>query len=285
MLGRTIFFFTQKTAYEMRISDWSSDVCSSDLTTTVPTAAINLGDTSIGANGDAAGRIEFLGDGAITMASLTAEALGSAAPTNNDTDAAASGIFFGVYGGTVPTAGNATLTTAGSIGVHGQGGGLVANGGDMSLTAGDQIDTPHYLPTCTPHKTTAGGPITGASVTAEALGSAAPTNKDTDAAASGIFFGVYGGTVQTAGNATLTTDGSIGVHGQGGGIVAIGGDLSLQAGDQIDIRHDFRAGTAPTIQAGGNLIATAGTGISSAAGSLLAANGTLSLTDRKSTRL
>src|SRR3546814_10863846 len=28
---RTLFFFKQKTAYEMRISDWSSDVCSSDL--------------------------------------------------------------------------------------------------------------------------------------------------------------------------------------------------------------------------------------------------------------
>src|SRR3546814_18361786 len=27
------FFFKQKTAYEMRISDWSSDVCSSDLLT------------------------------------------------------------------------------------------------------------------------------------------------------------------------------------------------------------------------------------------------------------
>src|SRR3546814_11774946 len=27
-----IFFFKQKTAYEMHISDWSSDVCSSDLT-------------------------------------------------------------------------------------------------------------------------------------------------------------------------------------------------------------------------------------------------------------
>src|SRR3546814_5011089 len=27
------FFFKQKTAYEMRISDWSSDVCSSDLAT------------------------------------------------------------------------------------------------------------------------------------------------------------------------------------------------------------------------------------------------------------
>src|SRR3546814_10347190 len=28
------FFFKQKTAYEMRISDWSSDVCSSDLVRT-----------------------------------------------------------------------------------------------------------------------------------------------------------------------------------------------------------------------------------------------------------
>src|SRR3546814_3149065 len=32
MLGRSFFFFfKQKTAYEMRISDWSSNVCSSDL--------------------------------------------------------------------------------------------------------------------------------------------------------------------------------------------------------------------------------------------------------------
>src|SRR3546814_14575712 len=39
----TLFFFKQKTAYEMRISDWSSDVCSSDLANTpiiaVPTTA------------------------------------------------------------------------------------------------------------------------------------------------------------------------------------------------------------------------------------------------------
>src|SRR3546814_3279165 len=34
------FFFKQKTAYEMRISDWSSDVCSSDL---------QLGDDAAGA--------------------------------------------------------------------------------------------------------------------------------------------------------------------------------------------------------------------------------------------
>src|SRR3546814_5569856 len=30
-LVSVVFFFKQKTAYEMRISDWSSDVCSSDL--------------------------------------------------------------------------------------------------------------------------------------------------------------------------------------------------------------------------------------------------------------
>src|SRR3546814_9842318 len=31
VFGFVFFFFKQKTAYEMRISDWSSDVCSSDL--------------------------------------------------------------------------------------------------------------------------------------------------------------------------------------------------------------------------------------------------------------
>src|SRR3546814_10420897 len=31
-----VFFFKQKTAYEMRISDWSSDVCSSDLIDLLP---------------------------------------------------------------------------------------------------------------------------------------------------------------------------------------------------------------------------------------------------------
>src|SRR3546814_5762513 len=31
LCGELVFFFKQKTAYEMRISDWSSDVCSSDL--------------------------------------------------------------------------------------------------------------------------------------------------------------------------------------------------------------------------------------------------------------
>src|SRR3546814_7942393 len=37
------FVFKQKTAYEMRISDWSSDVCSSDLGKTVVTFNTNAG--------------------------------------------------------------------------------------------------------------------------------------------------------------------------------------------------------------------------------------------------
>src|SRR3546814_13260458 len=36
----SFFFFKQKTAYEMRISDWSSDVCSSDLRIGEPRAAM-----------------------------------------------------------------------------------------------------------------------------------------------------------------------------------------------------------------------------------------------------
>src|SRR3546814_2458507 len=44
-----IFFFKQKTAYEMRISDWSSDVCSSDLVTA---ANVATGDYVIDAKRD-----------------------------------------------------------------------------------------------------------------------------------------------------------------------------------------------------------------------------------------
>src|SRR3546814_6554058 len=36
------FFFKQKTAYEMRISDWSSDVCSSDLLAALMIATARL---------------------------------------------------------------------------------------------------------------------------------------------------------------------------------------------------------------------------------------------------
>src|SRR3546814_17398314 len=44
----TVFFVKQKTAYEMRISDWSSDVCSSDLEKVVRKGADSfLGGTDI----------------------------------------------------------------------------------------------------------------------------------------------------------------------------------------------------------------------------------------------
>src|SRR3546814_2216302 len=42
MLVCLFFFFKQKTAYEMRISDWSSDVCSSDLDLRVEQAQLRL---------------------------------------------------------------------------------------------------------------------------------------------------------------------------------------------------------------------------------------------------
>src|SRR3546814_8911550 len=41
------FFFKQKTAYEMRISDWSSDVCSSDLIAADAHVSILLFDRAI----------------------------------------------------------------------------------------------------------------------------------------------------------------------------------------------------------------------------------------------
>src|SRR3546814_13351539 len=51
-----LFFFKQKTAYEMRISDWSSDVCSSDLLRDRWSEQIGPGDTpqnlTLGAGGD-----------------------------------------------------------------------------------------------------------------------------------------------------------------------------------------------------------------------------------------
>src|SRR3546814_3287651 len=48
------FFFKQKTAYELRISDWSSDVCSSDLRETLarvaplPTSVLLTGQSGTG---------------------------------------------------------------------------------------------------------------------------------------------------------------------------------------------------------------------------------------------
>src|SRR3546814_9917161 len=53
------FFFKQKTAYEMRISDWSSDVCSSDLINNA--ASIGSLNTMIGRAGPG-GEVLLLAD-------------------------------------------------------------------------------------------------------------------------------------------------------------------------------------------------------------------------------
>src|SRR3546814_4474305 len=45
---RIIFFFKQKTAYERRISDWSSDVCSSDLGRASPSGPRGVASPGIG---------------------------------------------------------------------------------------------------------------------------------------------------------------------------------------------------------------------------------------------
>src|SRR3546814_20848797 len=70
------FFFKQKTAYEMRISDWSSDVCSSDLSACdgVRDGAHRRIVTSLGADGrscilfdDAGGAVTEGGDTRVTL--------------------------------------------------------------------------------------------------------------------------------------------------------------------------------------------------------------------------
>src|SRR3546814_8863074 len=52
--GVWVFFFKQKTAYEMRISDWSSDVCSSDLSLQAALAEIEDGGVATDDRGVAA---------------------------------------------------------------------------------------------------------------------------------------------------------------------------------------------------------------------------------------
>ena len=116
------------------------------------------------------------------------------------------------------------------------------------------------------------------SLDVEVLGLADPTNNDTDTAPTGIFLGANGGAIE-AGSLSLITDGSIGLYAQGNGRVSVAETAQLRAVDQVDIRHDQRgANAAPTLETTDDLAIVAGTSISAAAGSLLAAGGALSLT-------
>src|SRR3546814_10610749 len=55
-----IFFFKRKTAYEMRISDWSSDVCSSDLLESVDKSIARYERVAKSGDKDAKARVEVL---------------------------------------------------------------------------------------------------------------------------------------------------------------------------------------------------------------------------------
>src|SRR3546814_3496392 len=57
-MGMSCFFFKQKTAYEMRISDWSSDACSSDLGVGIGAEGIiAVGEGDIADDGAEGGRL------------------------------------------------------------------------------------------------------------------------------------------------------------------------------------------------------------------------------------
>lgn len=207
-------------------------------------------------------------------------------------------------GGTITTGGDAIAINVGGISGAGGAGGIAGGGGSLPGAAGAFLGTaggralietlagtagPGQIdlgPTSiTANGDAAGrielraaGAITLAGLDAEALGAADPTNNDTDEAPAGIFVAVDGGTIAVQGDATLTTDSSVGVYGRSNGVFDVNGALTIDAGDQIDIRHDAREGEAATVRAGDSLIATAANSISGAAGSLIGAGDLLSLT-------
>src|SRR3546814_16521578 len=72
-----VFFFKQKTAYEVRISDWSSDVCSSDLAAGLAGAAVA---------GDALGAGRDFGRAVATAARRPAADAGAGAAARGDAE-------------------------------------------------------------------------------------------------------------------------------------------------------------------------------------------------------
>src|SRR3546814_12829566 len=92
-----------------------------------------------------------------------------------------------------------------------------------------------------------------------------------------IFLNAAGGSIATGGAMTLTTDSPVGVQSQGAGGVGAGADLTISAGDEIDLRPEARTGTAPTIPADGALRAHAAHGRRGGGGSPVHRGGPLSL--------
>ncbi|ALH79481.1 hypothetical protein [Sphingopyxis macrogoltabida] len=207
-------------------------------------------------------------------------------------------------GGTITSNGVAVdITVDGTAGISGSGGagtgtGAGGAGGSSNGTTGGRVSFEAFsnpgevgqialgATTIAANGDSAGriemraeGNIAMTSLSAEALGLAPPTNLDTDTASTGIFMSVYGdaGAITTTGAMSLTTDSSLGVYAQAAGTLVAGGDLTIQAADEVDIRHDFRTGTAPTIAAGGAMSINAAVSIRAQTDSLLSAGTSLLL--------
>src|SRR3546814_12879496 len=83
MIMYLFFFFKQKTAYEMRISDWSSDVCSSDLPGTNEEIS-SFCSTNYGVDFPMFSKLVATGEGRHPLYSALIEAQPKATPADED---------------------------------------------------------------------------------------------------------------------------------------------------------------------------------------------------------
>src|SRR3546814_5809679 len=92
------FFFKQKTAYEMRISDWSSDVCSSDLRRSHAQAAVGAPTAALPVEGQLQRHAHGIPAEAVPRCALRAAAARSCRP-HRLADEAAAAVLRGRAGG------------------------------------------------------------------------------------------------------------------------------------------------------------------------------------------
>lgn len=106
---------------------------------------INLGDTTIAASGQSAGRVDILNSASgpgITLASLTATIEGGISQVGGPA-AGDSGLYMRSANGRIAITGDATVTTEGSVGIDADGAGLVFIGGDATITAAEDVIINH----------------------------------------------------------------------------------------------------------------------------------------------
>ncbi|WP_194954793.1 beta strand repeat-containing protein [Sphingopyxis solisilvae] len=167
---------------------------------------------------------------------------------------------------------SAIANTGGRAVLESAGGGLISLGDTIINASGDVAGRIELRTDASPSSR-----IALTTLTASALGEAAPTDGDIEEALTGIFVAVDGGTITATGDVTLETGSAVGVHARNSGSFTVGGNLLIDAGERFDVRHDARSGTAPTIGAAGDFTIIAPQGIFGTQGSLLSAGGVLAL--------